>query len=183
MKILIFGASGSGTTTVGKALAEILDFIHLDVDDYYWEQTTPPFQVKISSTQRNAALLRDFRNHKNVIVSGSLVSWGAYWETAFDFAIFIYLPMEIRMKRLEKREIERYGDLLFTDEATRENSKAFLDWAQRYDDENFKGRSKYIHEEWMKLLSCPVLKLMGELELKEQVDKILFAMRHSSATK
>ncbi len=87
------------------------------------------------------------------------------------------------MKRLDKREIERYGDSLITDEATRENSKAFLDWAQRYDDANFKGRSKYIHEEWMKLLSCPVLKLMGELELKEQMDKILFAMRHLSATK
>ena len=172
MKILIFGASGSGTTTVGKALAETLDFIHLDVDNYYWEQTTPPFQVKISSTQRNAALLRAFRNHKNVIVSGSLVSWGAYWETAFDLAIW-----------LDKRETERYGDLLFTDEATRENSKAFLDWAQRYDDENFKGRSKHIHEEWIKLLSCPVLKLRGELELNEQVDNILFAMRHSSATK
>ena len=48
MKILIFGASGAGTTTVGKNLAEILDYIHLDVDDYYWEKTTPPFQVKIS---------------------------------------------------------------------------------------------------------------------------------------
>jgi len=63
MKILIFGASGSGTTTIGKALVEILDCIHLDGDDYYWEQTTPPFQVKISSAQRNAARLRDFRNH------------------------------------------------------------------------------------------------------------------------
>jgi len=87
------------------------------------------------------------------------------------------------MKRLDKREIERYGDLLSTDEATRENSKAFSRWAQRYDDENFRGRSNHIHEAWMKLLNCPVLKRIGELELKEQVDKILFAMRHSPATK
>jgi adenylate kinase family enzyme len=36
MKILIFGASGSGTTTVGKSLAEILDYIHMEVDDYYY---------------------------------------------------------------------------------------------------------------------------------------------------
>ena len=182
MKILIFGASGAGTTTVGKNLAEKLDYIHLDVDDYYWEKTTPPFQAKISSTQRNASLIHDFQLHKKVIVSGSLVSWGTYWETAFDLAVFLYLPMEIRMKRLEKREIERYGDLLVTDEATRENSKAFLAWAARYDDENFKGRSKYIHEEWMKVLSCPVVNLIGDLELKEQVNKILFAMPHSSLT-
>jgi adenylate kinase family enzyme len=168
MKILIFGASGAGTSTVGKKLAENLDCIHLDVDDYYWEQTTPPFQVKISPAQRNAALMHDFQNHKNVIVSGSLVSWGTYWQTVFDLVVFIYLPMEIRMKRLEKREIERYGDLMFTDGTTRENSKAFLAWAARYDDENFKGRSKYVHEEWMKVLSCPVVKLMGDLELNEQ---------------
>ena len=104
------------------------------------------------------------------------MSWGTYWESAFDLAVFLYLPMELRMKRLEKREIERYGDLLFTDEATRENSKAFLAWAGRYDDENFTGRSKYIHEEWMKALSCPVVKIIGDLELKEQVNRILFAM-------
>ena len=79
--------------------------------------------------------------------------------------------------------MQRYGDLLFTDEATRENSKAFLAWAERYDDEDFKGRSKYIHEEWMKALSCPVVKRIGDLELKEQVNKILFAMRHSVSDK
>jgi len=110
MKILIFGRQDLELLLLEKPLPKIVDFIHLDVDYNYWEQTTPPFQVKISSTQRNA------------------------------------------------------------------------DWAQRYDDENFKGRSKYIHERWMKLLRFAGLKLMGELELKEQVDKILFAMRHSSVT-
>ena len=39
MKILIFGASGSGTTTLGKEIEKITDFTHLDVDDYYWKKT------------------------------------------------------------------------------------------------------------------------------------------------
>jgi adenylate kinase family enzyme len=69
MKIIIFGASGSGPTTLGRRLAEKLNYIHLDVDDYYWEKTWPPFQVKVSSNQRNAALTNDFEKHKNIIVS------------------------------------------------------------------------------------------------------------------
>src|SRR5688572_24657480 len=152
MKILIFGASGSGTTTLAKNLAERLNYAHLDVDDYYWRKTQPPFQVKISAVQRQASLIQDFANHKNVVVSGSLVSWGTYWETAFDLAVFLYLPLEIRMKRLARREIERYGKLLRTDKATRENSKKFLDWAKAYDDDNFEGRSKRLHSNWMKSL-------------------------------
>ena len=47
MNILIFGASGSGITTLGKELEKHTDFVHLDVDDYYWEQTLPPFLEKV----------------------------------------------------------------------------------------------------------------------------------------
>lgn len=33
--IHIFGASGSGTTTLGDAIDETLGYKHLDVDDYF----------------------------------------------------------------------------------------------------------------------------------------------------
>jgi len=33
--IMVFGASGSGTTTLGRELAQILGFAHLDIDDYF----------------------------------------------------------------------------------------------------------------------------------------------------
>lgn len=37
-RIHIMGASGAGTTTLGKALAARLPHVHLDSDDYFWEQ-------------------------------------------------------------------------------------------------------------------------------------------------
>lgn len=37
-RIHILGASGAGTTTLGHALAERLPHVHLDSDDYFWEQ-------------------------------------------------------------------------------------------------------------------------------------------------
>ncbi len=56
MKLLIIGASGSGTTTLGKALSEVTDFTHLDVDYYYWKPTNPPFQEKKLVTERQENL-------------------------------------------------------------------------------------------------------------------------------
>ena len=35
-RIHILGAAGSGTTTLGRALAERLQCPHFDTDDYFW---------------------------------------------------------------------------------------------------------------------------------------------------
>ena len=72
MKILIFGASGSGTTTLGNEIQKRTDFKHLDVDNYYWKKTEPPFQEKIALEKRNKNLKADFNGFKNVIISGSM---------------------------------------------------------------------------------------------------------------
>lgn len=173
MKLLIIGASGSGTTTLGKALSQVTSFPHLDIDAYYWKPTNPPFQEKIEMAVRAKNLQTDFEKHADVIVSGSLVSWGKYWETAFDLVIFVTLDKEIRMQRLQQREIERYGDTLQTDSKTKEISQAFLDWAKQYDDPNFTGRSIKIHRDWLASLSCEIVELNSEVSVENNVSKIL----------
>ena len=173
MKILIFGASGSGTTTLGKELGKTMSFIHLDADDYYWEQTEPPFQKKVPLEIRNQNLKADFNKYKNVIVSGSMVSWGKEWEKSFDLAIFIYLNSHDRMERLKKRELKRYGGSLKTDKTILQNSKVFLEWAKQYDNPTFKGRSLKIHDDWIKLLNCEVLRIKGEIALDDKVKIVL----------
>ena len=45
-RVLILGASGTGTTTLGRALGNDLSFRVFDTDDYYWLPSTPPFQRK-----------------------------------------------------------------------------------------------------------------------------------------
>ncbi|WP_299246784.1 AAA family ATPase [uncultured Aquimarina sp.] len=173
MKILLFGASGSGTTTLGNEIEKRTDFKHLDVDDYYWKKTNPPFQEKISLLERNANLKTDFKKFANVIVSGSMVSWGKEWESAFDLAIFIQLENTERMERLKKRETERYGEKLLTDKNIQQNSKAFLEWANQYENPNFDGRTLKIHNKWIELLNCKVLRLSGATELNSKVEIIL----------
>ncbi|MDT0608137.1 AAA family ATPase [Croceitalea rosinachiae] len=173
MKILLFGASGSGTTTLANEIEKRTGFKHLDVDDYYWKKTNPPFKEKIPLTQRNENLKVNFNNFENVVVSGSLVSWGKEWEAAFDLAIFIWLENTERMRRLKKREAERYGEKLFTDKTIQLNSKAFLDWASQYENPNFNGRTLKVHNNWIELLDCKILRLNGEIELNSNVKKVM----------
>ncbi len=42
-RIHIFGGSGSGTSTLGAAIAQCFGHSHLDVDSFFWEKTDPPF--------------------------------------------------------------------------------------------------------------------------------------------
>ena len=173
MKILLFGASGSGTTTLGNKIEKRTDFKHLDVDDYYWRKTNPPYQVKTPLIERNENLKADFINFENVVISGSMVSWGKEWETAFDLAVFIRLENTERMERLKKREIERYGKKLITDKNIQQNSKVFLEWADQYEKPNFNGRSLKIHTDWIALLNCKTLTIDGKKELDEKVETVL----------
>ena len=112
MKVLIFGASGVGTTTLASLLGRLSNFKHLDLDDFYWRKTIPPYELKVPLEERNQALQKTFKAHEDVIVSGSINTWGVEWATAFDLAIFMVMDPEKRMKRLRKREEERYGSAL-----------------------------------------------------------------------
>ncbi len=42
-RIHIFGAAGSGTSTLGSHLAREIGGCHLDADSYYWHKSEPPF--------------------------------------------------------------------------------------------------------------------------------------------
>ena len=42
-RLHVFGASGSGTTTFGRAWAARFGHTHLDTDDFYWMPTKPAF--------------------------------------------------------------------------------------------------------------------------------------------
>lgn len=173
LKIIIFGASGVGTTTLANSLAKRLNWIHLDADAYYWKKTTPPFQIKIPLEKRNENLKTDFNKHQKVIISGSLITWSNYWNTAFDLGVFLKLPPAIRMARLKNRELERYGTKLQTDREIIKKSVDFLAWAKRYDDTSFDGRSISQHRKWIQLLACKVIEIDGDLTNEERIKMVV----------
>lgn len=163
MKIHIMGASGSGTTTLGHALARTLSLKHLDTDHYYWLPTTPPYKEKRPLAERQALLQGDMHAEPDVVVSGSLVGWGAGVENVFDLVVFLYLPTSLRLERLRQREIARYGVV----------DPAFLAWASQYDEGPAQGRSLAKHEAWLAQQVCPVLRLEKNLTVAERIANVI----------
>jgi adenylate kinase family enzyme len=177
LRILIFGASGAGTTTLGKHLAHQTGYVHLDADDYYWLATDPPYQQKVSKELRQSNLRKEFLRNEHVIITGSLVSWGEQWRSAFDLAIFIYLDPDIRISRLQSRERARYGDQLDHDPKIQQTHTDFIAWARQYDEPDFDGRSLVVHEEWLSKINCPILRLDGAAALNQKVEAALSAIK------
>ena len=71
-RIHILGASGSGTTALGRALAEHLHVPHFDTDDYFWVPTDPPYTHQRERTERAQLLMDDGTAHDAWVVSWSL---------------------------------------------------------------------------------------------------------------
>jgi adenylate kinase family enzyme len=169
----IFGASGSGTSALGAALASRDGYMHLDTDDFFWTATHPPFQRPREIPDRQALLTLALRTHSRWVLSGSLCGWGDLFIQSFDLAVFLYVPTEIRMSRLKKRERDRYGaEAISPGGELYESHAAFLDWAARYDVGRENMRSLRRHEQWIKSLKCPSVRLDGATPLRELTDEL-----------
>jgi len=173
MKLNVLGGSGSGTTTLAAALGSRRGWVHLDVDDFFWVPTDPPYREKVAAGVREQTLREAFEAGPDVVVSGSLVSFDPYWRRAFDLHVFLGLPPALRLQRLRDRERARFGGRL--DGELAEHSAEFVAWAARYDDPSFTGRSRAVHEAWLATVRGAVLWLEGDLTVDARVDAVLDA--------
>jgi len=101
-RIHILGASGSGTTTFGRELANAMSAPSFDTDDFYWIPTNPPFVDKRSIPDRIRIMEELFLQRPKWVLSGSLTSWSGPLIPYFDHVIFLSLDDEVRMKRLRE---------------------------------------------------------------------------------
>ncbi len=172
MKIIIFGASGAGTSTLAKAFARENGYLHLEADNYYWLKTERPYESRRDPAERNKLFLEDLNSHHKVVVAGSIFKWDPAMAGLFDLAVFLWLPPEIRMQRLILREKQRYGSLLDSDPWLKKHNAEFIAWASRYDEPGFPSRSLTLHKEWIAQLKIPVLEISGDFPLAERLQRM-----------
>jgi uridine kinase len=162
MRVLITGAPGSGTTTLGEALASSIDGVFFDADDFYWMPTDPPFVEKRNRDLRGSLFSDALRSHPRVVVAGSIMGWGRDLEDAFDLVVFLQLETAIRIARLREREMRTSGRV----------DPAFIEWATRYDVGPPTGRSLKKHEAWLATRKCSVVRIDGDLTVEARLERI-----------
>ncbi len=133
-RIHILGAAGSGTTTLGRALADDLKTKHFDTDDYFWIKTPIPYTVKREIPERVDMLGAALRGEPEWVLSGSLCDWGDFTIPLFSLVVFLWIPAEIRLQRLGERELARYGaEALSPGGWFHEHHVEFMEYAASYD--------------------------------------------------
>jgi adenylate kinase family enzyme len=173
-RIHITGASGSGTTTLGRAVANALAVPHHDTDDYFWHPTEPPHTDKRASAER-LRLMRDmFLPRAQWVLSGSLQGWGDPIISYFDLVVFLYTTKDLRLQRLRTREAARFGaDAVAPGGWHHRETEDFVEWAAQYDDGDTVSRTLEKHRAWLNSIPCPVIRLDGGSPLSALVAEVV----------
>lgn len=181
--IHIYGASGSGTSTLGKTISDHLGYRFMDTDDYFWMPTNPKFTTKREPKERIRLMKADIESAQNVVISGSLVDWGDELIPLFTLVIRLVTDKEVRIKRIRQRESERFGKRIEPGGDMYEQHQAFLKWAASYDTGDATMRSKSNHDQWQTKLVCPQLILDGAIDLETNLMAVQKALGLTEADK
>jgi adenylate kinase family enzyme len=177
-RIHIMGASGSSTTTLGRAVAARLLYSHFDTDAYFWLPPDPPFTHERERTARQQLLIDALTAQDAWVLSGSLCGWGDVAIAPFELVVILWIPQNIRMERLRQREYARYGARILPGGEMYASSQAFLAWAAAYDDGDLSIRSRQLHEHWLGMLPFPIICFEGEYTIEEQLAVLMAEIHH-----
>lgn len=169
------GAPGAGTTTLGKALAEQLGYAHFDTDDVYWfTEDALPYRRKRNPDHRRQLLAERLASAPNWVLTGSLCGWGDAFAPQFDLAIWLWLPAEVRIPRIEQRERQRYGDARLDPGGDLHGVfEKFKVWAAACDEPGGGMRGRDFELDWLAQLDCPVIKLETDLLVEKHLENLL----------
>ena len=102
--IIVFGLNGSGKTTLGRELARILNYKHLDAEDYYFRKSEIPYTDVRSRDEVIRLMLADIEKHRGFVIFSVTGDYVKKIMSMYSLAVYINVPTELRIKRVEQRD-------------------------------------------------------------------------------
>ena len=163
--IIVCGLNGVGKSTLGKALADRLNYHFIDNEDLYFPKTDPDYIYASQRTREEVErlLLEKIRTHNNfVFVSVK----GDYGETAcsfFRYAVLIEVPRDIRLKRVRDRSFGKFGKRMLKGGDLYEREERFFEFVR--------SRSEDTVEKWIadRDEKIPVIRVDGTKQTEENI--------------
>lgn len=142
-KVLIFGNSASGKSTLAKQLATSEQLAHLDLDTLAWQQTNPPTRTPLAES--SLAIEQFINQHDSWVIEGCYTDLLAIAEAASSEMIFMNLSIDECISNAKKRpwEPHKYDSKAAQDA----NLTMLIEWISQYEtrEDTF---SKAAHEEF-----------------------------------
>ena len=164
-RIMICGLNGSGKTTLGKGLSKKINFLHKDIEEYYFNNNSDyKYNFSASKEAVTKEIEKDINEFENIIFTSCTGDYGNLSEV-YDFVIFIRLDKETRLKRVKQRSYKQFGDRILENGDLFERENHFFDKVYKKDESDI--------IEWFNNLKCSKLEIDGLRTVEENVNIIL----------
>ena len=165
--IIVCGLNGSGKSTFARALADRIQYIYKDIEDYYFPNRcyNEYYSEPKSRDQVSAAMLKDLCCYEKMVIAAVKADYSNEISEMFTKAIYIQTPKNIRLKRVKERSFKKFGSRMQEGGDLYERETAFFDFVEK--------RSDSLVEDWLLHLSVPVYVIDGTRPVDENIEYIL----------
>lgn len=163
--ILITGLNGSGKSTVCKILADRLNYYSMDVEDYYFIKSDTPYSKFHTLEQTKQLMLKDIHKHGDFVLATVNCDWGREIASMCRLSVVLSAPLDLRMKRIEKREYDKFGDRVLEGGDLYDSQQKFHNKVLSRDDSHIAKQMQFI--------KCSVIEIDAALPIEDIVDIIL----------
>lgn len=163
--IAIVGANGSGKTTMGKKLADLLGYKHMDIEDYYFKKSEIPYTNPRTREEVQKLMQADVKKNDKFIISAVNCDLGEYINSLYNYVIYIQAPLDIRLERVRKRSFDKFGNRILVGGDMYKQEQKFFD--------SVVSRTMKKTDRWVKKLKCPVIYIDGTKPIEENCKLII----------
>lgn len=100
--IAIVGGNGSGKSTFGKALADMLGYKHIDVEDYAFRDSAVPYTEPRPVSEMREMIFRDIQKHGDFVLSSVGGDMGEEINALYKTIVYIQVPLDVRMEQVKQ---------------------------------------------------------------------------------
>jgi hypothetical protein len=98
-------------------------------------------------------MLEDIKKHGSFVLSGVTGDYGDIIPQYYELGVYIEAPLELRLKRIEQRQNERFGERVQKGGDMYEQQLRFVDFVIK--------RPLSRIDEWAETLTCPIIRIDG----------------------
>lgn len=172
MRIYIFGASGTGTTTLGKVIAQRYNIKHVDSDDVFWHPTEVPYQKIRTNDEQLNELKKQLPSGSSWVLSGSIDLWEDYLKEETTHLFFLTLNDSTRIERIIVRERSRFGKRIDKEGDLYETHLAFINWTKSYFISSTEKSNYDIHLKWYRDFKLAKAMINTDVEVENLMKEV-----------
>ncbi len=152
---------------MGRALAEKLHFYFIDNEDLFFPKTDPNYIYASPRTREEAEklLFQKMKAYENFVFASVKGDYGEEIYPFLQYVILLDVPKDIRMQRIKNRSFQKFGNRMLPGGDLYDQEKRFFEFVQ--------SKEENTVEEWVQLLSCPIIRIDGTKPIEVNIDIII----------